>query len=140
MAIAYRYEPTGEVVEREVWTWKAIHKDGSTLEQFEVSPRGAFFHRFAEIDKSKLIAMQLCHDTFGTISVDIDEYSEPIHFYRNRHIVEEFIDNAGNKLTRTFDVRIYVVGFRVSNVYWLVYVDKNGKQIFSRNDKLFIEE
>lgn len=138
MAISYTRQDTGDIVDKEPWVWVAHYNDGTRLEQFEVSAKGAFFHTSAEIDAQRLVQLQLIHDTYTNITVRVPEGATPVHFYRNRHTVEEFTDEQGQLQMRSYDNRLYIVGFRLNGLYWLVYTDKYGNTLYSNDDKLYV--
>jgi hypothetical protein len=156
MAINYIYPPTGETVTKEPWRWVAIYADitgyedepdadgnpipiynYSQLEQFEVKDGAATFHKFAEIDASRLVEFRLVHDSFNPVTVIIPKDAEPVHFYRHRIIREEFTDNEGEKLVREFRFKLWVIGFRIGKQYWLAFADDRGQVIYSNDYQLF---
>jgi hypothetical protein len=81
MAISYIYPPTNEPVEKERWRWVVFYTDGSKLEQFEVKAGKAIFHRFGEIDQSRVYKMMLVHDTHLPIIMYPPEGSKLVHAY-----------------------------------------------------------
>lgn len=123
MAIAYKYPPNGETTPREPWQWVAVYKDGSTLTQFDLQPKGvAIFHRFDEIDRDKLAMIELRHDQHAPVRVPIPEGAKPIHFYRNTSL-----ENDGLQL------RYYVIGYEQDKQRHLIMVtDRNN--IYLIND------
>lgn len=138
MAIAYKYPPTDEVVAREQWRWVAHYNDGTFLEQFGVSAKGAIFHRFAEIDVDKLQRLELVHDTCRPVVVFVPEGGKPIHFYRHRILNEEIIDNVTKeKQNRQSKLKYYCVGFEVNDQATLVFVDEFGAIEITNNKDHF---
>lgn len=139
MAIKYIYPPTGEATDKEPWFWRANYNDGTKLEQFEVSPGTAIFHRFAEVDANKLQSLTLEHNTYSPITIVFDPEAQPVHFYRHREIIEEITDNNGQKINRTSHRKIWCIGFRKGSLYWLAFVDDTGKSTFTNDRNLFLE-
>lgn len=85
----YSNKETGkdEIVLRELWEWEAIYNDGTNLKQFEdvEGQEHGIFHRFAEIDQSKLHVFRMT-STHSPQIYDLIFYPESmklIHFYRH---------------------------------------------------------
>lgn len=138
MAISYLYPPTGETTEKEPWRWVAVYNDKTELQQFEVSEKGAIFHRSSEIDATKLDELQLQHDSYQTITVKVPAEAEVVHFYRHR-TVQELLNQGdeGESLQREWKFKIWCIGFRIKQQYWLVFVDEYGKTVYTNDKQLF---
>jgi hypothetical protein len=67
-----------EIVEKEAYCWEAYYKDGTCLKQFDDDGQ---FHRFAEIDQSRLIVFKMVGDK--TFSIPFKEGMKLIHYYDN---------------------------------------------------------
>ena len=132
MAIRYIYPPTGEPVTKEPWRWVAFYNDGTTLAQFEVKAGQATFHKFAEIDQSKLANFMMTHDTHPTLTLRFDpDTMELIHFYRNQILN---VPIAEGQLNETRHERLYYFGYKdKAGQSHLTGVLPNGSVIISND-------
>lgn len=119
MAIKYLHKETGETVNKELWRWCAVYEDGTKLDQFEVTADGAFFHRFAEIDQSRLAHFYLEHNDYPRIEVEVPEGGSIVHFYRND------ILNAGTPAEER--VRRWCIGYRKDKELVFMAAHDNGQ-------------
>lgn len=142
MAIAYKYPPTGEIVEKEPWRWVAVFKDGSSLEQFEVKDGQAIFHQFRGeiLPRGDLDIFKLIHDSYPEVAVKIPAGAEAVHFYRHRE-VHELLDQGAEteQVTRRWKLKTWCIGFRIDKTYWLVFVDDLGKAIYTNDKNMFLD-
>jgi hypothetical protein len=68
-----------EVVEPEMWRWRANYDDGTFIEQFDSFDR---FHRIEEIDSTRLqVFLMQNTETGKTISIKFPTGATPMHFY-----------------------------------------------------------
>ncbi len=138
MAIKYIYPPTGEFSLKEPWEWVAVYKDGTTLEQFEAKAGVATFHRFAEIDQSRLAHFKMIGSNGQQLSILFDsEGMKLVHFYRNQHLKEYTggYDDDGDALMIKRDLRIYYFGYQDNaGLYHLTGILPDGRIIIS-NDR-----
>jgi hypothetical protein len=92
----------------ERWVWGVIYTDGTELKQFDDE---GIFHRFAEIDQSKvqMFIMYLHSNPFKRIDMPISPEApvQLFHFYRN--IVKQTLIGEEVKEER---VRLYVFGWK----------------------------
>lgn len=104
-------DPANQVlspVEREAWRWVAVYTDGTELHQFDELVR--MFHRFQEIDQSKLKEFRMVSDAIPTghrMSFD-PATMQLVHFYRNQ--VKQEIDHQGEPTGEEIKVRLYCYG------------------------------
>lgn len=137
MAITYIYEPTGEKVDKVDWRWVAVYNDGTVLEQYELRDGQAFFHRFAEIDQSKLADFLMVHDTLATVTLRFDPATmKLIHFYRNQILHVRLHDGIHQEQRKE---RLYYFGYEQDGVKHLTGLLPNGKIIVSNDPDHFVE-
>lgn len=109
MAIQYIHPATGETTNKERWHWQVIYKDGTILDQFSVTANGAVFHRFAEIDQSRLGQLRLVQDNHAPIIIDLPDGAKPVHFYTTAVIQ---IPTPDGEHTITSSYKGYKFGYR----------------------------
>lgn len=139
MAISYTHPATQETTTKELWSWVALYNNGTQLEQFELSDKGAIFHRSAEIEASKLIELQFIHATHPAITIAVPPEATPVHFYRHKWVIEQFIDtDTMEHLNREWRIKIWCLGFRIKSTYWLAFTDEYNHTIFTSDKEMFI--
>jgi hypothetical protein len=140
MAIQYIHQPTGDIVQREIWRWVAIYADGSALRQFELADGRAIFHKFAEIETDKLFIFRLEHDTEQPIDVLIPHAAKPIHYYKHTIARHEQRHESGQSITWEDRIKWYVIGYELDGRKSLIVVtDKNEKILTDDPDRLQIK-
>lgn len=92
-----------EVVELERWIWTAVLDDEVEIVQFDQS---GTFHRIGELDLSRVkrFSMVNTDDVRKQISIALEPYMQPFHFYRHTVL-------AANKPEET-RLKTYVFGFK----------------------------
>lgn len=100
------YAENGDVVQEERWKWVAEYTDGSYLHQFDLSDNR--FHRFAEIDQSRLRAFWMVSDTAQPIVILWKPEYKLIHFYR-----QLILHIGGPDYKR---VQLYCFGYQVDSI------------------------
>lgn len=142
MAIDYIHEPTGDKVAKEPWRWVAIYKDQvgvdddnqpvyqyTTLSQFEVVSGQARFHKFAEIDQSRLCEFVMEHDKHPKRHLMFDpETMELQHFYRNM-VLRDFLEDGIHTVERR--ERVYCFGYKQNGEYHLTALLPNGADVIA---------
>lgn len=95
-------------VTREKWSWQAHYDNGTSLDQFDKHGR---FHRFAEIDQSRLKYFRMVSDqTDGVFTIKFEPKSmKLIHFYKNVGL--QTPGNGEFLRGKTGRFRLYVFGF-----------------------------
>lgn len=112
----YTYPATGETVEREPWRWVAVYADGTTLEQFD---NIGTFHRFAEIDQSKVTTFKMVHDSLPAVVLLMPEGCDKlIHFYRKGRL--DYMGEGGGT-----PFRMYCFGYEKAGInhYYVIAPD-----------------
>lgn len=92
-----------ERVAREIWRWEAIYADGTELKQFDDETKK--FHRFAEIDQSKLHVFKMVSDQLpqGFAMIFDPATMKLVHYYRNTVLRATQADEA--------KIRTYCFGY-----------------------------
>jgi hypothetical protein len=142
MAISYIHRPTGDKVRREDWRWVAQYDDGSKLEQFAIEDTGPVFHNSTEIDVSRLETLQLVHDTFPPITIDVPKDASVVFFWRRTRsqTVLHGQTQAEDQLVQERRYKHTFIGFRKDRTYWLACVDDYNHVTFTSNKDMFVEE
>lgn len=123
-----------EIVALERWGWSAIYQDGTELMQFD--PFGGF-HRFAEIDQSKLKMFVMYRTNNARVRVDIPirpAAMQIFHKYRN------MVLDRGGPNERT--ARIYMFGWkdRTTGSETFMYILPDDRIIVSSKDDVRLTE
>jgi hypothetical protein len=114
MRFTFKRPEDGETEEviRERWRWEALYNDGTSLLQFD--DETGTFHRFAEIDQSKLDLFRMVSDGKPGISfVFYPERMKLIHYYR--HTVWEAGENERRE-------KEYVFGWQTRSRKYLLAI------------------
>jgi hypothetical protein len=123
MAIAYIDPATNGPVEREPWRWVAIYNDGSRLDQFEVMPGKAVFHKFADIDKDKVSQFRLEHDTQAPIIIRPPKGAKLVHAYTTA-VKQELTADGEYQVTNTY--RGYKFGYVLDGNDYGIFIDHDN--------------
>lgn len=78
----YKYNNNGNIeeIEREDWIWEAHYNDGTFLKQFDDD---GWFHRFNEIDQTKLHYFKMIHQDKPSYSLLFNPLKmKLIHYYK----------------------------------------------------------
>lgn len=107
-----------EELEPEVWRWEAVYHDGYILKQFDDK---GMFHRFGEIDQSRLFAVRMVHDTHSPHTMLFPAGAKLIHFYRNI-VFEASTPNERH-------IRLYCFGYEKDGITVICVIMPNGEII-----------
>jgi hypothetical protein len=132
MAITYIHRETGDKVAKEPWRWQAQLSD-SELNQFEIKDGQALFHRFSEIDFSKLGVLKLINDHYPAIEVRIPKGAKPIHYYKNAILRHTQTLNDGETVNWEERVKWYVIGYQLDKQKTVLAVTDANKIIMTND-------
>jgi hypothetical protein len=111
-----------EDVIRERWRWEAIYNDGTSLLQFD--DQTGTFHRFAEIDQSKLDYFRLIHDEKPSVGfIFYPERMKLIHYYLNT-----VLDKGGENERY---IKEYNIGWQTKSRKYIIQVREDDSILIS---------
>lgn len=105
-----------ELVEPEVWQWQAVYTDGSVLKQFDDN---GYFHRFREIDQSRLFAFKMVSPQF-TFTILWEKGMKLIHYYEN------YLLNDGK-----IKIRLYCFGYQKGKEKRIFVILPNNEMVIT---------
>jgi hypothetical protein len=115
----------------ELWRWRAIYENGSVLHQFNDAT--GRFHRFAEIDQSRLIRFEM-YSNFHThiYAFNFPQGAKLVHKYiKGRIQVPLENDEVFN-----YDYQFWVFGYDKQ----ILSIDRKGNTYFGDNVTGFAQE
>lgn len=130
----YIDKQTGEVVELERWAWEAVYHDGLLLKQFDkIDDEHGEFHRFAEIDQSRLWYFHMVNDAGKKLTLMFRPGTmKLIHKYRNHIQVTEVLGKDGvTTIQNEIRQKAYFFGYEESGKKFIIFIAPNDEVIFT---------
>lgn len=131
---------TGEEVELERWRWEAYYKDGTLLKQFDkIDEETGVFHRFAEIDQSRLKTFRMVNDSGRILTLLFkSETQKLIHKYRShiQKVIASYPDKP-DEVVNEITFRSYFFGYQEGNSTVIFFIGPSDEVILTDNpDKI----
>lgn len=114
-----------ELVEKEAYCWEVVYTDGSILKQFDDL---GVFHRFAEIDQSKLYAFKMVGEK--TYTILFEPGMKLIHYYDNYRL------HVNTPQEVSF--RVYCFGYQLGKSKVITMIYPNEVVITSKPERVTI--